>query len=215
MEEKLTRLSKLEQIFSVNEYNGSEKEDYIYKKGKIPILVSAPHAVKQINEHKIKFPDMCTGGIALLLNELTDCHLIAKSRNNGVDLNRSEMDDEYKKEIVDIIKNNDIKLLIDLHGLSGNRKTDIDIITHYGKTIGQDSKIIDELKKCFEENGILNLSEDKYFYAKSEKVIVHYIWNLLELPSIELEINWNYRDFEKPDNLTKLINALESFILNY
>jgi len=211
MEEKLTRLNGLEQIFSINKYKGTGNKDYIYRKGKVPILVSAPHAVKQTSEHKIKLPDMCTGGIALLLNELTDCHVIAKSRDNGVDPNRSEMDDEYKKEIVNIIKNNDIKLLIDLHGLSDHRKADVDIITHYGKTIGQNSKIIDELKKCFEESGILNLSEDKYYFAKSEKVIVHYIWNLLELPAIELEVNWHFRNLDEPNNLIKLINALEGF----
>ena len=217
MEDKLTRLSKLEQIFSINDYEGIVNENYIYKEGKIPILVSAPHAVTHTNKDNTKFPDSFTGGIALLINELTDCYVIAKSHNDGIDPNSTNMgmDGGYKEKIIDIIKEHDIKLLIDLHGLRDDRDTDVDIITHYGMTIGHDKSIVEKLMKCLRENDILNLSEDKYYFAESEKVIVHKIWKVSKIPSIELEINYHYRNFCKPDNLIKIVNSLESFILNY
>lgn len=217
MEDKLIRLNKLEKIFSSNEYDGILNKDSIYMKGKIPILISAPHAVKETKENYIKLPDTITGGISLLMNELTDCYVIAKTHNDGVDPNHTSigMDDGYKEKIIDIIKNEDIKLLIDLHGLRDSRETDVDIITHHGMTIGQDKEIIQELEECLKENDILNLTKDKYYFAKSEKVIVHKIWNISKIPSIELEINWHYRNFSEPNNLIKIIDSLESFILNY
>ena len=217
MVDKLIRLNKLEEIFSANEYDGILNENYIYKEGRIPILVSAPHAVIQTNKDNIKFPDKFTGGIALLINELTDCHIIVKSHNDGIDPNSTNMgmDGGYKEKIIDTINKYDIKLLIDLHGLRSDRDTDVDIITHYGMTIGHDKSIIEELMKCLRANDILNLSEDKYYFAESEKVIVHKIWKVLEIPSIELEINHSYRNPCEPNNLIKIINSLESFILNY
>jgi hypothetical protein len=217
MEDKLTRLNELEQIFSTNKYNGTVNEDYIYVKGKIPILVSAPHAVKQTKENHIKLPDTITGGLALLMNELTNCHVIAKAHDDGVDPNNSDMgmDNGYKEKIIDVIRNEDIKLLIDLHGLRGDRETDVDIITHYGMTIGQDITIIDELKRCLKENDILNISKDKYYFAESERVIVHKIWNVSKIPSIELELNWHYRNPSEPINLIKIVNSIEQFIAEY
>jgi len=217
MEDKLTRLNTLEQIFSGNQYDGISNESYIYNKGKIPILVSAPHTVMQINKNCTKFPDKFTGGIALLLCELTDCHVIVKATNDGIDPNNTDSGvyDCYKEKIIDIIKTENIKILIDLHGLRNDRETDIDIITHHGMTIGHDKSIIAKLKKSLIENDILNLSEDKYYFAESEKVIVHKIWNVLKVPSIELEINWNYRNPCEPNNLIKIVNSLEDFIVNY
>jgi len=217
MEDKLTRLYELEQIFSANKYNGTVNEDYIYIKGELPILVSAPHAVKQTNKNHIKFPDTITGGLALLVNELTDCHVITKAHNDGADPNNSDMgiDNGYKEKIIEVMTDENIKLLIDLHGLRGDRQTDVDIITHFGMTIGQDITIIDELKRCLKENGILNISENKYYFAESEMVIVHKIWNVLKIPSIELEINWHYRNVCEPNNLIKIIKSLEQFITNY
>jgi len=143
--------------------------------------------------------------------------VIAKPCNDGIYPNHTDIGvyNGYKEKIIDIIHNEGIKLLIDLHGLKADRATDIDIITHYGMTIGQDKNIIDELKKCFKENDILNVTEDKYYFAESEQVIVHNIWNISKIPSIELEINWHYRNISEPINLIKTFNSLEKFISNY
>lgn len=217
MNDVIKRLSNLEYIFSFNSYEGLIKQRYMYLEGTIPVLVSAPHAVRETKDDYYKQPDTVTGGIALMLNELTGCHVIVKPYNDGIDPNHTNIgyDDEYKEKIIDIVKNSGIVLLLDLHGLKMERETDVDVITNYGKTVQHNESIISNISEYFKENGIMNITYDKYYHAKSEKVISHKISDICKIPCIEIEINGHYRNIDEEVKIFELINSLKDIIKNY
>lgn len=211
---KLIRLSrKYEKQFSDNQYDGDmkSKDGYVYSKGSIAILISAPHGVNHIREGKVKYADMYTGAIIKLMHELTGCHAIYKINKHGSDPNYDsyERDDDYKKTIVDIIEKNNIKLFIDLHGCARERCMDLDIGTNFGKSLNGFDDLPEIIKTIFRNNDILNITHNKIFTANSANNISRNAAERTGIASIQLEINRVYRDFNSHFiNYQKLIEAL-------
>ena len=92
-----------EEEFAMNEYMGSGIEDYKYKEGTIPILISAPHTVKQWRNNQYKSADVYTGALVKTLNETTGAHIIYKTTTNG-DENYTTEETDYRKKIKDIVE---------------------------------------------------------------------------------------------------------------
>lgn len=80
------------------------------------ILFSAPHAVEQTRDGKIKFAEKETADIARILNKM-GYPCIIKTENQGDDAN-FDLESEYKADLVEFIKENHIEGVIDLHQLS-------------------------------------------------------------------------------------------------
>ena len=53
-------INEQEKEFAVNNYMGNGIDDFKYKIGNIPILISAPHAVKQFRNESYKAADIYT-----------------------------------------------------------------------------------------------------------------------------------------------------------
>ena len=74
--------------FSVNDYRGlADAPPFRVTDGKLPVMVSAPHAVTQLREGKVKPSDDFTGAIALAVAQLAGCGAIVTSRYDGCDPN--------------------------------------------------------------------------------------------------------------------------------
>ena len=86
------------------------------------ILISAPHAVEQTREGKIKFPEPTTGEIARDLNKL-GYPAIIKTENLNDDANY-DIEHPYKKQLLKYCKENNIEFVVDLHQLSNKREMD-------------------------------------------------------------------------------------------
>ena len=87
-----------EKEFFTNKYMGLSKNDYKYKKGSIPILISAPHSVKQIRNDELKPADIYTGAIIKTLGKNTNAHIIYKTHTKG-DENHTDESTPYRKKI--------------------------------------------------------------------------------------------------------------------
>ena len=101
----------------INELENLEfNYNYIIKKGTSPILFTAPHTMKQIKDDgSIKLSEPYTKAIALYLNKHLNVNCMIKIKDTGLDANRDNRD-EFKIELLRFIKENNIKLVIDLHG---------------------------------------------------------------------------------------------------
>ena len=183
--------------------------------GKIPIIVSAPHTVRQLRKGKIKGAEYQTGAIVNILVEETGCFAIYKTYNNQDDANYDIENNEYKEEIKHIVKENNIKLVLDIHGARNEYRFDIDLGTSCGENINNNIEIVKKLKECFKRNEIKNITENKMFKADSIRTISKYINKETKVPCIQLEVSWKYRDLNNLDNIKRLIKALEEFILNF
>ena len=185
-------------------------KDYIIKKGRIPILFTAPHAMKQVREDgTIKAGEPYTKAIALYLNKYFDVNCMIKTKDTGLDANRDNRD-EFKIELLRFIKDNNIKLVIDLHGSDKDRDFDIEFGTL--NNLSADYSTIKELEEAFIENGISNIKHNDPFTGGA---ITQYIYTLKDVEVIQLEINREYRSNKNIDKLERLCKSLEFFINEY
>lgn len=186
------------------------KDNYIICNGKIPILFSAPHTITHIKENgSIKLSEPYTKAVALYLNKYFDTFAIIKNVNDGLDSNRDN-NDTYKKELINLIKENDIKIVIDLHGSSIERNFDVELGTL--NNLSADFSTIRELEETFKENDILEVVNNDPFKGGA---ITQYIYNLKDVDVIQVEINGKYRDSNNLELLKKIIESLSNFIKQY
>lgn len=183
--------------------------DFIIKKGNLPILFTAPHTMKQLREDgSIKLNEPYTKAIALYLNKYFNVNCMIKIKDTGLDANKDN-NDEFKTELLKFISDNNIKLVIDLHGSDKNRDFDIE----FG-TLGNLSASLNTIKKLeesFKEHGINNIKYNDPFKGGA---IVQYAYRIKNIEAIQIEINAKYRDFNNIADLEKIVKSFEYFIIN-
>lgn len=201
MEELIRKIETLEKkIFDAN---------FTIIKGKIPVLLSAPHTMKQVREDgSIKSSEPYTKALALFLQERLDCSCIIKNNDTGIDSN-SDLYEEYKTELVRFIKNNNIRLVLDLHGASKNREFAVELGTL--NNLSADFSTIRELEEAFLENGIDAIKINDPFKGGG---ITRRVYGSTDIDVIQIEINRSYRDLDIV-NFKKVVDSLEKFILFY
>ena len=182
-------------------------DDFTVIKGHIPVLLSAPHTMRQLRDDgTVKSSEPYTKALALYLQEKLDCSCFIKNIDTGIDSN-SEESEMYKNELIKFINDNSIKLVLDLHGASKDREFDVELGTL--NNLSADFSTIKELKEAFEENGVLEVSVNDPFKGGG---ITKKIYGSTDVDVIQIEINRNYRDLDV-ENFKKVVDSLEKFIL--
>lgn len=196
-----------------NEKIRKERKEVSFKiiNGSLPIILSAPHAVRQLRENKIKSTEGETGAIVQILAKETGCYAIYKTYNNDDDANY-DLDSKYKKELSKIIETENIKLLLDIHGAKNEHDFNIEICTDDGENINYNKELVYSLKKCFEKEKIDKITENTIFKANSIRTISKYIHEETNIPCIQLEITGRYRYIENLEGIQKLLNSLKEYI---
>lgn len=198
----------------IDEINALEKiefnEDYIIRKGTLPIIFTAPHTMMQKKDDKeFKLSEPYTKAIALYLNKHFNVNCMIKVNDTGLDANRDNRD-KFKIELLRFIKDNNIKLVIDLHGSIKSRNFDIEFGTLNNLSV--DFSIIKELEESFTENGISNIVYNNPFKGGA---ITEYVYGLKDVDVVQIEINGKYRDHNNLEELEKLCKCFENFIKQY
>lgn len=195
----------------INELEALEFDgDFVIKKGIIPILFTAPHTMKQVREDgSVKVSEPYTKAIALYLNKHFDVNCMVKLKDTGLDSNKDN-DDEFKTELLRFIKENNIRLVIDLHGSDKSREFDVEFGTL--NNLSADFSTIREFEEAFTENGIKNVQHNDPFKGGA---ITKYIYGIEDVEAIQIEINGKYRDYTNLEELEKLIKSFENFITQY
>lgn len=159
----IDELRNINYQFLSNNKNGFKinNKNYIYKNGKIPILFSAPHAVKQYRELEIKSSDYLTGPLAIFLAKKFNCSYFVRVYNDYDDPNYPlgitlpKIKNEYLQSLIKFLEYYQQFLIIDLHGCKNSKNADCSI-WHNNYNIC-DYNII----KIFEENfNIFGLTYD-------------------------------------------------------
>jgi len=106
--------------------------NYKFIRGNILILLSAPHAVNQGRNGKIKVADANTGGITEYLCNTSNCYGIIRSYNKLDDPNKDDFGFglSYKQKILSAIREYNIKLVLDIHGCNNSHDFDFCIGTN-------------------------------------------------------------------------------------
>ena len=202
-------IKKLEEKYSINEYKGiSTKPVSVISYGEIPILISASHSVKQKRNGELKSQEFYTGAIAEYLAKEVGCYVITKPYllevNYNDDANYEDCRCAYKTAINQFLQQNNIKLFVDIQGLSENKKSVIDICIDGGiNSNNTDFPFIlqKDINEYFGENSV---TIDNYYKAESINVLSKWVHNTYDIPSVELEINGAYRWFESECEIQSL-----------
>ncbi len=171
-------------------------EYFEYVKGRIPVLISAPHGAKHYRASQScwKAEDAYTSSLAIKLGQLTGAHVIYVKNKTAEDPN-NDLASRYKDFLAQVVKENGIRFLIDLHGASRNRPFKIDV-----GTISNDpdksscptfKPIIEQAFRGFDEE-IFN----KRFPAGGPGTITYFARNSLGIEAAQFEINALYRVIE-------------------
>lgn len=187
--------------------NSNQEEPFWFVLGELPILVSAPHAVRHYRQKKIKISDQFTGSIVYLLNQLTGCHAIATTKLYGGDPN-SDDPCIYKAKIAEICDRKKVKFVLDIHGAAREREFDVDFGTNSGKNILSKAKMLETLEHNFHGFGLSRISHD-HFAATGLNTIANYVARELRIPAVQVEINKQYRvPAQNPQGFHRLLGAL-------
>lgn len=207
-----TLIKENNQKYELNHNNGQMISDKNYKviKGTKPIIISAPHSVKQFREGRIKPEDIMTGSIVEYICEEFQTFGIIRTCNLGDDPNyyNNSISLEYKKEILKFIEEYNIAYLFDIHGCSNKYGFDIDIGTNSGKNISCDIKTLYELKKLFSSDLLVEI--DNIFKASMPSTISNFIHASSLITCIQLELSKDLR--LNPDKLKTFIASFGQII---
>ena len=208
-------MNKVDEVFKLNEKYEMHDHNGVYNKisnlkiikGNIPIILSAPHSVRQFKNNHFKQSDGLTGGLVEFLSYDKDVFGITRIHNKLDDPNSSNISlaMNYKRAIIDLINNYDINYLFDIHGCSNKHDFAIDIGTNNYSNIN-DFNDIDMLIKHFSILG--KVTVDNKFKATSDTNVSRYINRVTGISCFQLEISEQTRFY----NTELLIDSLEGII---
>ena len=151
----IDELRYLNYNFLENDKNGTkvEEKSFIYRIGKIPIILSAPHAVKQCRELQVKSSDYLTGPLAIYLAQKCDCSYFVRVFNDNDDPNfplgttLTYPNTEYLKTLKEFIQEFNQLLVVDIHGCTNKKQYDCSLWNDNYKTC--DNNIIEIFNNNF------------------------------------------------------------------
>lgn len=188
----------------------SHKSPYIVKLGLLPVIITAPHGVRQKKEDgTIKLSEPFTKAIAMYVANNLNTSFLIKTKDTGVDAN-SDNKENFKETLLKIIKAQNIKLLIDIHGSKKERDFDVEFGTL--NNLAADYSTVKELEDAFKRHDINNIVYNKPFKGGG---ITKYIYESTDIDVIQIEINRKFRDIDDIDNLKKVCDSLITFIKQY
>lgn len=206
---------QMEKQFAKDGYMGSHGEpELTVIRGKIPIVISSPHAVNHPREGRLKLADTFTGSLALQLASLTNAHVIVYSHTAQEDPNYDN-DGPYKQQIISLVEETHSRFVLDLHGIRQSRVEDIAIGTALGKTLGQQTEILNILLHLLRNSDFSNIlvNDPHRFNAVRSTTITSFVWRKLNVPALQLEIHKKYRDAKnEPENYIKIVCTLRDVI---
>ena len=189
--------------------DNNKNNDFVFYEGKNNVLISVPHGVPQTRLGKQKYPEMGSIQTGKILADNTNSHILIKTTNNFDDANFDEKS-LYRDKIKEIIKAFDIKYLIDIHGLSKQRKFDVNLGTNLGNNIKKDEEKFDLLMANLQKD--FSVSIDQPFMG-SKQTICGYFSKAYDLWTLQIEINCGLTNYaENIEKFNLLIDVLICWI---
>jgi gamma-glutamylcyclotransferase (GGCT)/AIG2-like uncharacterized protein YtfP len=197
---------------SYREHPGEDSDGIHYIRGRVPVLVTAPHATAHVRMGKLKRQEFHTGALAVLLHSVTGCHALYAGRLSSLDPNYTD-ESPFKAKLSEIAGRIGLEFLIDVHGTGSERPGDVfPGVGTNGEFLNGRPGSFGELGQAAQSNGI-SLGPTDVFPAARQMTVTRFAATKLSIPSMQLEINRNLRRPEtEPGDFIKLVNFLKDFI---
>ena len=208
MAELTKRLAELEADIRYQELPTDSEPEFRYERGQISILLSAPHGAVHMRLGQRKEEDEYTAGMARLVAELADAHVLYARRRSTTDPNW-DMDVPYKKRLKQIVEQAGIRFVLDLHGAAATRNFGIALGTMKGESCPTQRDILIQIleQHGFSQNaaGLDRLDVDNIFTGRGKRgqeTIISYVWGRLRIPAAQFELHPYLRVVERRKDAT-------------
>lgn len=185
----------------------NSQKSFVVQGGAGVVMLSAPHGVSQVRLGRRKIEEPGSLSFMLEIAKRTGAPFIAKTKNCNDDANFDEKS-KYKTELNNFIKQNNIKFLLDFHGLNKRREVDINFGTHLGQNVKNDEKLFDDLNNKICRAGFYT-SIDNPFWA-GPQTISGAMAEQTKIWTLQVEIN--YKITNEKENVAQLQNLIEIFV---
>ena len=160
---------------------------HVIIQGNNKVIISVPHGVDQVRLGRHKVREIGSIATSLFLQEQTNCYLIAKTKNNYDDANFDEKS-LYKQDLLRCVEKNNIKYVVDIHGLAEKRGIDVNFGTNLGQNIKADESAFENLYQALIKNNFV-ISIDQPFMGGGN-TISNFIQKIRkDTFSLQIEIN--------------------------
>lgn len=233
----LSRLSMLEDAFCyrVNAPDNGEWLEVV--PGRVPVLVSAPHACMHARDGIGKMQEEYTGALACYLADVCDCHAIVTRSKTDEDPNW-QTDSLYKAAIKKLQSETPIRFLIDLHGMTNKYHMGVAIGTIKGKSCQVEDVLPHFIDAGFQNTCVSQLTPDpasawrrvvvdhkKFTGGVVNSTVTRYAAMELGIPSVQIELSsevrvvesaatedWPYEYRGNPEAINATVTALTSLV---
>ena len=212
-------------FFPMSEFNGlqlqlknelfSYNTPMISHTGNIPLIFTAAHSVSQNREGRIKLGECVCGAIVEGLCRDINCYGSYKTVNMNDDANFDESN-YFKDNCLNLVKEYNIRLAIDIHCMSDKRDYDVDIGTGEGKNLKINKEAALKIQQIFVKNGISNVKIDHIFKSNNPNTLSSFLSREGNIDAIQLEICWALLDKNNPrynfDNVIKSLKEITALV---
>ena len=206
----LRRLSELEDDIRYQYFAEDDSEDFDYISGRVPILLSAPHGTVHTRLRKPKQEDEYTSGFAKLIAEMANAHVLYTRYRSLTDPNWYP-NTSYKKILQRIIERENIRFVLDIHGVAEHRRFGIALGTLSGKSCPQHRDLIIRHLERFgfsqdADDVLQRLDLDRMFTAegiKGQETITRFVSKRLAVPAAQFELHPALRIVERRPEATE------------
>ena len=201
---------------NITNNENEETKDFEIVTRDIPIILSAPHCVRQLRNGMIQAKESFTDTFAITISEKENINCIYKTIFLNDDAN-ADKDSSYKLALKEFVESNNIKYLIDLHTMSAKRLPDVCISINSGKNIKNNYDLLQQLINAFNNNGISSVTVDEPFKASDPNCISNYISTTCGIPCFHIELNKKFANplnfiFKPTFNKQAVENALTEVV---
>jgi hypothetical protein len=205
-------------IFDLDAMLGPRSPSYHILSGRLPIVLSAPHAVQQRRCSGALPPALhrsepYTGPLAIQLNRLAGAWAIYATRPSRSDPNHAAFSTYKRFGLQQVVSRATPRLILDLHG---TQTTDFDIAVGTSPVLrtGRGQVLIDllvaRLSAAFDGRVVV---DPPAFSANNPHTVTAHCWSTLAIPSVQLEISRALRrPRHDPVGYGRLFSALYDLI---
>ena len=188
--------------FSAGEYRGlPDAPAFRIVEGDLPVVISAPHAVSQLREGKVKPSDDFTGPLALAAAEIAGCHAVVATRFDGGDPNWDPLDRcPYKQALVDYVTKRGIVAVLDVHGVPAASPFAIEVGSADGASVkghpGLDERVCSLLREDlapYLEKHQREIILNGAHAARGRNTVTSTVSRECEIVALQLEVSTPFR----------------------
>ncbi len=186
------------------------REEFSYLPGRIPILISAPHGAVHMRGGRPKQEDEYTSGFARVVGEFSNAHVIYSHHMSRTDPNWYP-NVPYKQRLQQILEEEEIRFVLDIHGVAEHRTFGIAIGTMRGESCPRHLGIIIQHLSSHGFKGdaqepLRRVDVDHAFTAvglRGQETITRFVWQKHRVPVAQFELHPLLRIVERRPDATE------------